>query len=99
MKPEKKEWWLCNKNRIMVYARMCYDCCFIDEIIACQDVRDKPGKIMAFVKQNGSESSQGENSIDNCTVDISLCKSCYCMTKTIAKCGKCGERKPVREDD
>jgi hypothetical protein len=26
--------------------------------------------------------------------NISLCESCYCMTKTIAKkCGKCGERK------
>ena len=26
--------------------------------------------------------------------DISLCKSCYCMTKTIkGKCGKCGARK------
>jgi phosphotransferase system glucose/maltose/N-acetylglucosamine-specific IIC component len=26
--------------------------------------------------------------------EISLCKSCYCMTKTIkGKCGKCGSKK------
>jgi len=41
---EKKEWWFCNKNSMMVYDQMCYDCCFIDEIWECLDVRDKPEK-------------------------------------------------------
>ena len=44
IKDEKKEWWFCNKNGIMVYDQMCYDCCFIDEIRECLDVRDKPQK-------------------------------------------------------
>ena len=30
--------------------------------------------------------------------DISLCRSCYCMTKTIdGKCGKCGDNKSCSE--
>lgn len=31
--------------------------------------------------------------------DISLCRSCWCMTKTRAgKCGKCKAEKPVAHD-
>ena len=44
---ENKEWWFCNKNGIMVYDQMCYDSCFIDEIIACPDVKNKPQKTIA----------------------------------------------------
>jgi hypothetical protein len=32
--------------------------------------------------------------------DISLCRYCYCMTKTIdGHCGKCGKEKDEREYD
>lgn len=41
-------------------------------------------------KQNDSSSLHSQKDI-NIPVDVSLCKSCYCMTHTIdGTCGKCG---------
>ena len=49
-------------------------------------------------KQNiESQKIKEENIFDDCVIGVSLCKGCYCMTKTISKCGKCGESKPVEE--
>lgn len=66
---EMKEWWKCNKIGIMVYDQMCYDCCFIDEIITCPDVKNKPQKTIAeehIPSQTKREPAYSEGKLVGC---------------------------------
>jgi len=67
-----------------------WDC--LDEAKEMKEIKSlmERGGEMTKVKLNLKKSNTKIKMEDN----ISLCKSCYCMTKTIkGKCGKCGDEK------